>query len=336
MGTGSSLDMPEPARNRVLNLLDGRPVDRPPVIPLIGRFAASINRIPKDVFLSNATQLTTSIQKAHRLFGYDAVLNCPDTTTVGEALGAELEWNAEQEWYETVDPVNRPAGLSDPHDAPEHGRLPTVIDATERLAAELGDDAAVMGAIPGPFLTLDCLTGATTPTAGPEFLDAVSTALTELARAYGHANADVILILERAEAVDTPRWSLAETVERERALLKTLANIADFYRMSTAMAPMGFTGDDLTGLATVDALDAVFVEPGADDSVNIPTDIPVGTGIPTDLDAYSADAMGEMIAERLGNWEDGIIFPASGWELTPDVHPDIVHAAMAAASGTDD
>lgn len=307
-----------------VDYLRGRRSDPRPYVPLIGTLAASVNQVPAEIFLSNATQQANAIQSASRLFEPDAVFTGVDTTLVAEALGADVEWNDDAERFETADPVASPDDASDPTTVPERGRLPTVTDVGERLATTL-DEPAVIGVVPGPVTTLEATFGEDAA------LDAahakpVRTAVSELGRAFGTAGVDAILVYEEADRLGGE--GAADVVVET---LEVLDNITGFYDTPLAIAPNGYAE------ATVDAV----LDRAAPAAALLDTDDPaskadehprvrIGGGITADLLAMDPAEIESRVAERAGDLPDSA-FLASGRQLPTDVHPNALHAVREGA-----
>lgn len=309
-----------------VDYLRGRRSDPRPYIPLIGSLAASVNQIPAEIFLSNATQQANAIQSAYRLFEPDAVVTGVDTTLVAEALGADVEWNDDTERFETADPVASPDDAADPTTAPERGRLSTVTEVGERLATTL-DDAAVVGVVPGPLTTFEATYGKEVALA-TSHTKPVRTAIGELGRAFGKAGVDAILVYEEVERLGENADAADVTVET----LEVLGNITGFYDTPLMIAPNGYA--ESTVDAVLDRASPAAVLLDTDDPAaraDEHPDVRVGGSITADLLAADPKEIRAMVAERTGDFLESV-FLASGRQLPSGVHPNALHAVRKGAT----
>ena len=144
-------------RERVLNALAGKPVDRPPVsnptnvatVELMDLVEAPFPDACRDPVL-NARLAATG----HTELGFDSV--APYFTIIQEssALGCEMQWEQKDNWptvrmmkpiWEGPEDVHIPDGFLD------HPDNQSVIGAIKILKAEFGDEVAVIGKTMGPW-----------------------------------------------------------------------------------------------------------------------------------------------------------------------------------------
>lgn len=299
-------------------------VDRPPIIPLVGTLAARVSQIPGDIFHSNATQLANCLQKAYRLFEYDAVCTTLDETFLGEALGATVEWDDTAACFQVSEPVRAGSELRDPHEIMNEGRTSVIMDVTNRLVNSL-ENTAIIGVIPGPVTTTNNLLATGTE---PEeaVLESVRTAIGEVARAYGRANADVLMVKETARI----RQEIA--ISSDIDVLEMLDNITDLYDIPLLFAPEDYADVTLNQILEAVSIDGILLD------VENPTvyaeqypEIRVGGGITAQLLSEGTDAIEAQISDLVEVQEDST-FIASGSEIPPDIHPDKLHAVRRGAS----
>ena len=144
-------------RERVMNALQRKPVDRPPVanptnvatVELMDLTGAPFPDACRDPELAASLAAT-----GHTELGFDSVM--PYFTIIQEsaALGCEMQWEGKDNWP-TVR-MSRPIwkGPDDVHIPPgflEHPDNQTIIKAIEILKRELGDRVAVIGKTMGPW-----------------------------------------------------------------------------------------------------------------------------------------------------------------------------------------
>lgn len=304
--------------------------DPRPWFPLIGRLAASINQVPAEIFLSNATQQTNAIQSAYRLFEPDAICTAIDTTVVAEALGAAVEWNESVDSFDVVDPIESPDEVADPTTVQDRGRLPTVTDVGERLATNL-DEPAVVGVVPGPLTTLEATFGADA-TLETDRAKPIRTAVGELGRAFGKAGVDAILVYEDVDRLDEGNGDAADvTVET----LEMLDNITGFYDTPLVVAPNGYA--DATIEAVLERARPAGVLLDTDDpaaSAERYLDVRVGGGITAELLETEPDEIRSRVEERCADLPNSG-FLASGREVPPDIHPTVLQAVSDGRPETD-
>lgn len=144
-------------RERVMNALRRKPVDRPPVanptnvatVELMDLTGAPFPDACRDPELAASLAAT-----GHTELGFDSVM--PYFTIIQEsaALGCDMQWEEKDNWP-TVR-MSRPIwkGPDDVHIPPgflEHPDNQTIIKAIEILKQELGDRVAVIGKTMGPW-----------------------------------------------------------------------------------------------------------------------------------------------------------------------------------------
>ena len=144
-------------RERVLNALAGRPVDRPPVcnpssvltVELMDLVDASFPEATRDPEL-NARLAATG----HTELGFDSVYLYPTLVAESSALGCEIQWEQKDNWptVRMGNPIwERPEDIHIPKGFLEHPDCQAVFKSIEILKRELGDEVAVMGKTTGPW-----------------------------------------------------------------------------------------------------------------------------------------------------------------------------------------
>ena len=137
---------------RVMNALQGQPVDRPPVLAVLGAYGGRLTGVPLPELYTCADKYAAGQRAVVDTFGIDMALAPFDYSVIAEAFGGDIRFFDDQ-------PPNmkRPAAASveqalnlplpDPHTT---GRLPMVLDATHRLAQHFRQTLPVFAALPGP------------------------------------------------------------------------------------------------------------------------------------------------------------------------------------------
>ncbi len=142
-------------RERIDAFLAGKPVDRPPCVPLILNHAARLIGASIKSYGTDGAVMGASHVAAYRRYGQDLITIFTDTSVTGEALGSEL--------YFPDDDVSRlktPA-VVEPEDADSlvvpdvttAGRLPVLLEAIRHSVREVGEEVYVSCCIPAPFST---------------------------------------------------------------------------------------------------------------------------------------------------------------------------------------
>ena len=144
-------------RERVLNALAGKPVDRTPIanptnvatVELMDMVDAPFPDACRDPELAAALAAT-----GHTELGFDSVM--PYFTIIQEssALGCDMQWEEKDNWptVRMYNPIWK--GPDDIHIPPgflEHPDNQTIVKAIEILRKEFGDEVAVIGKTMGPW-----------------------------------------------------------------------------------------------------------------------------------------------------------------------------------------
>jgi uroporphyrinogen decarboxylase len=140
------------AYDRVMNTLQGLPVDRVPVFAILGAYGGKLTRADLRTLYRDAATYVSAQRAVQETFGFDLVLAPFDYSAIAEAFGGEVAWFADQ-------PPNmkRPAahtaaaGLSLPLPDPRRtARLPVILSATRQLAGIYKEKVPLFAAVPGP------------------------------------------------------------------------------------------------------------------------------------------------------------------------------------------
>lgn len=144
-------------RERVLNALQGEPVDRPPVsnptnvatVELMDLTDAPFPEACRDPEL-NARLAATGYTE----LGYDSI--APYFTIIQEssALGCEMQWEQKDNWptVRMASPIwEGPEDVHIPDDFLEHKDTQAVIQSIKLLREQFGDEVAIVGKTMGPW-----------------------------------------------------------------------------------------------------------------------------------------------------------------------------------------
>jgi uroporphyrinogen decarboxylase len=141
------------AYERVMNTLQGKPVDRVPVFAVLGAYGGELTRTNLRALYSEVNAYVAGQRAAQETFGLDLVLAPFDYSAIAEAFGGEVAWFTDQ-------PPNlkRPAAASaaaalalplpDPHLT---ARLPFIVESARQLNAIYRERVPVFAAVPGPM-----------------------------------------------------------------------------------------------------------------------------------------------------------------------------------------
>jgi [methyl-Co(III) methanol-specific corrinoid protein]:coenzyme M methyltransferase len=154
----------------------------------------------------NGETMAKQALAAYTHLGFDAVRVPFSQTFEAEALGCKIKPGKAADGSEGIPGVDHPAPyklddpIAFPNDFLSRGKIPELLKAVRILKKELGDDAAIVAGIIGPFTIAGALVGMVTflkatiktPEKIIPFLDVAEQAGTALARALVNAGADII------------------------------------------------------------------------------------------------------------------------------------------------
>jgi uroporphyrinogen decarboxylase len=182
-------------RQRIENLLAGRPVDRVPFCPAIYEHkAALIGTTP--------SAMSRDVDLFARALAREAEIYRPDMLTVGcdvynieaEALGCEVRFSEANDVPSIAARAIRPGDAISRLQVPDPacaGRMPVYLEAGRRAQARFGRDMIVRGALSAPFSMACELAGAeailTAVLDDPDWVSELLLFTTEVAKAYGRA-----------------------------------------------------------------------------------------------------------------------------------------------------
>lgn len=124
---------------------------RVPWVPYVGVHGAYLIGKDADEFLQSADLIYQGVCKAKEEYNPDGLPIVFDLQLEAEALGCELKW-AKDNPPSVIGHVLNDVPLSELKVPTEKdGRIPVVMEATERLVKEFKDEIALLGLICGPF-----------------------------------------------------------------------------------------------------------------------------------------------------------------------------------------
>lgn len=135
-----------------MNALSGQPVDRPPVLAVLGAYGGRLTGTPLPELYTHADKYVAGQQAVIDTFGIDMALAPFDFSVIAEAFGGQVAFfdhqppNMKRPGIATLaEALTCP--LPDPHTT---GRLPLILDATRKLSTLYHKTVPVFACLPGP------------------------------------------------------------------------------------------------------------------------------------------------------------------------------------------
>ena len=140
------------AYERVMNTLQGKPVDRVPVFAVLGAYGGKLTNTDLRTLYSDVDAYLAGQRAAQDILGLDLVLAPFDYSAIGEAFGGKVVWFTDQPPNLKSPSVGSvAAALALPVPSPQHtARLPFIVESARRLAATYRERVPVFAAVPGP------------------------------------------------------------------------------------------------------------------------------------------------------------------------------------------
>lgn len=290
---------------------------REPPLPWISEYAAELESESVGSFRTDAGARTRSLATAADLFGLPAVAASFDPTLAAEAVGCSVERDDGPEGAWAVEGIV--ASLDDALDVDvdavtERGRVPAVLDATERLVATLGG-TSVLGGLAGPAWLADALlAGADADEATLEEVGFVAEDVAiALANAYLDRGVDGLVVLEP----DGPAIA-----ERFRDAVVPLLNVVDHYDAVALLARRAVDDEGVELAASVgfDAVTGQVANPERAASVAEDAGIVLGVGVPDDRLLDGPTSVGSFRSTL----PTGVLC-STEWAIPAGTAPEAVH-----------
>jgi uroporphyrinogen-III decarboxylase len=191
----------------VKGILQGVAPPRPLFLPIVFSHAARIDNVPLRAFLTNPTKISNSLRQLRARLRGDGITCYFDPLLEAEALGANLEWGAEDRpptvhWPEHIT-MGEVADVSGSSAEPASGgRVPIAIDVIRRLKTTLRADCLLMASVTGPLTLaarlaqLDLSGALEQPDIPASALELATAVISGIATAYVEAGANAVLIRE--------------------------------------------------------------------------------------------------------------------------------------------
>lgn len=151
-------------KERMLNILQGKPVDRLLVSPLILNFASRPAGMKVREFCTDGRNMGEANIACFRKYRHDIVYIFSTTSTLAEAMGTKMFFpeddapQVEAPFIQTKEDL-RKLKVVDPY---KDGRLPVYLEAVKRCVDQIGDEVFIVPVIGAPFTTSAALRGTDT------------------------------------------------------------------------------------------------------------------------------------------------------------------------------
>jgi hypothetical protein len=243
-------------RQILKGLLQGTPQPHPLFLPIVFSLGAKVENLPLRAFLCNATKITNSLRQIRAHLRSDGVACYFDPFLEAEAVGATLQYAAEDrpptlQWPRVAEPGELPQNLRSPEDAAKSPRVTVAVEVIQRLRSLLRDEPLLCAGVSGPFTLAAHLLDLRPADAPPreDFSDAAlevaAATITQIATKFVAAGANVIFIQESIFPVFS-----AEHCEAWAESLAPAFNIIRFYEA----LPVLLLGDPISFAANKDAV----------------------------------------------------------------------------------
>jgi uroporphyrinogen-III decarboxylase len=287
-------------------------------IPWLFECAAAIEGEPVADLYTDPGVIARSLSGAADLFGLPAVSVSFDTTLEAEAAGCTVD--ASEGAPSVIEGCV--GSIDDAFDVPiteidERGRVPTFLEAVERLQASVGD-TVVCGGITGPNRLTDHLLVEpedAAPDLEEEALFTAGDLGAELASAYLDAGADAIAVLE-PEGIDREFYADPATA---------ITNVLDHYEVPGVLVTGAITTAEIERAAEFgfDAVTGRVEDPDAAIEAAGQAGIALGVGIPRDRFEAGPDAVESFVDDLPAGAQ-----LSSEWTVPTDTAPEALHGLM--------
>lgn len=326
----------ETSRDIVRKLFSGGKPSRAPFLPWVCIHAARLEQVAVPKMLGDASLLARALYNAHKLYGYDMVINTFDPSIEAEACGCPVKWTSDRE-LPVLDEHPSIDHLSEDHIGaiPTKGRLPVVLEATRRLKATLGRTAAVAGVVTGPFTVASHLRGRdliddleSDPEPARTALELARRVCLEVCKSYGELELDVIVLADST----MPRLPV-RYLPLAMSVLGPLINAIRFYNSVPLLLAHGCTRNAVELLCKME-IDGMV----ADGDVELELrqmmfSSVVGHSIPSSVLTGSKEALAAHVGGSLN--DDGKSpFISTEWQVPYETPPENVLEVMKLARAT--
>ncbi len=332
--------MTQNSRELVTDFFEGKSVERPTFMPWVCSFAAKLEQVPVKSMLSDPGILSRALSNAHKLFGYDVILNHFDPGLEAEALGCKIEWQ-DNEWPPVIvsHPLEDGADIYDldTDDIENKGRIPVILEATKRLLITKGKEVPVAVMVTGPLTLARHLKGkaftAELEQGNEEAFDLVEdtgSICLKLCRVYCELGVDIIVIAEDIQDLVIP--DLPQVLASP---LKSIFNVTRFYNIKSVLLSKVRDDEQAVSIYSFGA-DAVSIsgnsgieqvrEKVREETCCFSLPVPDSAFLGTDPEQIN------LIKRTVESGETGI-FLSSEWEVPRDTDVNSMHEIMKVIRG---
>ncbi len=152
------------SKERCLNTIQGLPVDRVPVFPLLMFFAADRAKITYRDYATNGHAMAEAQLKIQERFSVDAITSCSDAFRISADLGGEMLYPENQPPHLATPIIKTEADLkklNKPDPNKLGSRMADRVVGTSDMVKALGDECLVLGWVDMPFAEACSICGIT-------------------------------------------------------------------------------------------------------------------------------------------------------------------------------
>jgi len=191
-------------KDLVLKALSFEETERVPWVPFVGCHAASLLGMSVKEYSHSVKHIVSGVLKAYDLYQPDGIPVLFDVQLEAEALGCGLQWADDSSPSVTTHPLEDKSAVSSLR-IPEinSGRFPVVLEAMQKVSAEIGAECALYSFVTGPLSLALHLRGSAIFTDMfddlpfvEELLDLTASICQETARSYAAAGMDVVVVVD--------------------------------------------------------------------------------------------------------------------------------------------
>ena len=309
--------------------------DKRVFVPFFYGLAARVTQVPLKEMVYDPAYYAHSLEASHKLFQWDAIVNCYDSSIEAESCGCSVVWNGDLGEPNLVGEISDIRSLK-PEQFLASGRIPIVLETTKRLMISLGREVAMVGVVSGP-----CALAGTLKLHCPLFEDAlmqehisqVGNLITKLVRALSELKVDSVFF--REDIIGEGIW---EEIEPYRDLFastyRTLFNIVRFYNAYPVLVVRNIHLETLKRLCEllkpsgVVLLGKRFGKSDLESLKEVSDSLRVSLGLPLPFELDGKERLGEpfemMESFFRGCGPNGFFYTTDG-EVRPDVPFETVH-----------
>jgi hypothetical protein len=319
------------------NSLQAKNQGKLPLVPLTYGLAARIANVPLKEMVYDPTLYANSIEAAYKLFRYDIIVNCFDSTVEAERFGCETEWSGE---FDTPGPRKGCTFVATgPEDFMEGGRIPVLIEGSKRLVLSFGREAGIVCVVTGALSLLanfECQAPSSDEGELKAMLSGISGCYIKLIRSLCEMKVDAVLF--REDMLGNSFWeSLLLHKEAYKTLYTTLFNIIRAYNAFPLLIVRDFPSKEIpslyslmrpNGLALLGTkLDENELAQlhGLSKSLRMSFGLPLPIGTGTLDELWKSVALVESFVD--GDKTHGFFYISDG-EIPQDMPLDIMHEVM--------